>query len=109
MRLVPGTVVDTPEGPRLLPPDIKGDGIDLDYVVQGFDIDQIEARLILGGKWDGNGASDDILDGIGGSQIGGKFSFKKMSEYTGCGNHFYNFRNASLYTKFLIQYLLSMT
>ena len=66
MRLVPGTVVDTPEGPRLLPPgkaqlffcfvftkknsnnllptDIKGDGIDLDYVVQGFDIDQIEAR-----------------------------------------------------------------
>ena len=82
MRLVPGTVVDTPEGPRLLPPDIKGDGIDLDYVVQGFDIDQIEARLILGGKWDGNGASDDILDGIGGSQIGGKFSFKKMSEYT---------------------------
>ena len=51
-------------------------------LVQGFDIDQIEARLILGGKWDGNGASDDILDGIGGSQIGGKFSFKKMSEYT---------------------------
>ena len=70
MRLVPGTVVDTPEGPRLLPPgkapnlflfcfhekksyyyllspDIKGDGIDLDYVVQGFDIDQIEARYIF--------------------------------------------------------------
>ena len=75
MRLIPGTVVDTPEGPRLLPPgkaliiffvlfsrknnyyhilkfiylsppDIKGDGIDLDYVVQGFDIDQIEARYL---------------------------------------------------------------
>ena len=48
---------------------IKGDGLDLDYIVQGFDIDPMEARLILGGK---NEPSDfsDILDGIGGPSIG---------------------------------------
>lgn len=68
-RLLKGHIVDTPDGPRLLPPDIKGDGVDLDYAVQGFDIDPMEARLILGGK---NDCSDfsDILDGIGGSSIG---------------------------------------
>jgi hypothetical protein len=48
-RFVPGQVVDTPEGPRLLPPDIKGDG-NLEYLVQGFDINQEEARLIAGGS-----------------------------------------------------------
>jgi hypothetical protein len=42
-------VVDTPEGPRLLPPDIKGDG-NMEYLVQGFDINQEEARLIIGGS-----------------------------------------------------------
>ena len=68
-RLLKGHIVDTPEGPRLLPPDIKGDGVDLDYVVQGFDIDPVEARLILGGKND-NSDFSDILDGIGGSSIG---------------------------------------
>jgi hypothetical protein len=70
-RFVPGHVVDTPEGPRLLPPDVKGDSIDLDYVVQGFDINQIEARLILGGKNDTSDVSD-ILGGIGGASIGGE-------------------------------------
>ena len=44
-----GQVIDTPEGPRLLPPDIKGDG-NLEYLVQGFDINQEEARLIAGGS-----------------------------------------------------------
>ena len=72
-------MVDTPEGPRLLPPDIKGDGVDLDYVVQGFDVDPIEARLILGGKWDGCTDSSDVLDGIGGASIGSE-ALKALAE-----------------------------
>ena len=48
-RFVPGQVVDTPDGPRLLPPDVKGDG-NLEYLVQGFDINQEEAMLIVGGS-----------------------------------------------------------
>lgn len=75
-RLLKGQIVDTPDGPRLLPPDIKGEGVEL--VIQGFDIDPMEARLILGGK---NDASDfsDILDGIGGSSIGAE-ALKALAE-----------------------------
>ena len=62
-RLLKGHVVDTEDGPRLLPPDIKGsEGKDLSYIVQGFDIDQMEARLILGGHNEDEDVSD-ILDG----------------------------------------------
>ena len=75
-RLLKGHIVDTPEGPRLLPPDIKGDGVDL--VIQGFDIDPMEARLILGGKNDTSDFSD-ILDGIGGSSIGAE-ALKALAE-----------------------------
>ncbi len=93
-RFVPGQVVETPEGPRLLPPgkkifegllslitklmsyvfvlDIKGDG-NLEYLVQGFDINQEEARLILGGC-ESLIAGDltDFLGGIGDAAIGGE-------------------------------------
>ena len=67
-RFVPGQVVETEEGPRLLPPDLKGDG-DLEYCVQGFDINQEESRLILGSS---PTAADvpDMLGGIGDAMIG---------------------------------------
>ena len=78
-RLLKGHVVDTEEGPRLLPPDIKGsDGKDLSYIVQGFDIDQMEARLILGGHNEDEDVSD-ILDGIGGASIGAE-ALKALAE-----------------------------
>ena len=47
-KFVPGQVIDTPEGPRLLPPDL--DGAAGEFSVQGFDINQEEARLILGAQ-----------------------------------------------------------
>ena len=76
-KLLKGQIVDTPDGPRLMPPDIKGDGV-TDLVIQGFDIDPMEARLILGGK---NTEEDfsDILDGIGGSSIGAE-ALKALAE-----------------------------
>ena len=46
-RFVPGQLVDTADGPRLLPPDVKGTG-DIDFCVQGFDINQEEQQLLLG-------------------------------------------------------------
>ena len=58
------------------PPDIKGEGVEL--VIQGFDIDPMEARLILGGKNDSSDFSD-ILDGIGGSSIGAE-ALKALAE-----------------------------
>ena len=57
-------------------PDIKGEGVEL--VIQGFDIDPMEARLILGGKNDSSDFSD-ILDGIGGSSIGAE-ALKALAE-----------------------------
>ena len=67
-KFVPGQVVETEEGLRLLPPDIRGDG-DLEYCVQGFDINQEETRLILGSS---PSCSDvnDLLGGIGDAIIG---------------------------------------
>lgn len=80
-RLLKGHVVDTEDGPRLLPPDIKGDdGMDLNYIVQGFDIDQMEARLILGGNNDEDSSEfSDVLDGIGGASIGAE-ALKALAE-----------------------------
>ena len=67
-KFIPGQVVETEEGPRLLPPDIRGDG-DLEYCVQGFDINQEETRLILGSSPSCSDVSD-LLGGIGDAVIG---------------------------------------
>ena len=70
---------DIARSPQLIlcfTPDIKGEGVEL--VIQGFDIDPMEARLILGGKNDSSDFSD-ILDGIGGSSIGAE-ALKALAE-----------------------------
>ena len=77
-RLLKGHVVDTEDGPRLLPPDTKGDA-DGQFIVQGFDIDQMEARLILGGNNDEASDFSDVLDGIGGASIGAE-ALKALAE-----------------------------
>ena len=69
-KFVPGQVVDTPEGPRLLPPDIKGDG-DIEFCVQGFDINQEEMQLLLGSSTEPVNFSD-ILSGAGGPNVAGE-------------------------------------
>jgi len=69
-KFVPGQVIDTPEGPRLLPPDIKGDG-DIEFCVQGFDINQEEMQLLLGSSTEPVNFSD-ILSGAGGSNVAGE-------------------------------------
>ena len=68
-RFVPGQLVDTPEGPRLLPPDIKGDG-DIEFCVQGFDINQEEMKLLAGSS--SPASMSDILSGAGGTAIAGE-------------------------------------
>ena len=42
-KFVKGEVIDTPEGPRLLPPNVDGD---MEFCVQGFDINQEEQKLL---------------------------------------------------------------
>ena len=69
-KFVPGQVVDTPEGPRLLPPDIKGDG-DMEFCVQGFDINQEEMQLLCGSST-APVNMEDILGGAGGSTVAGE-------------------------------------
>ena len=69
-RFVPGQVVDTPEGPRLLPPNIKADG-DVEFCVQGFDLNQEEMKLLLGSSTTPVNMSD-ILSGAGGSSVAGE-------------------------------------
>ena len=73
-RFVPGQVVDTPEGPRLLPPNIKADG-DVEFCVQGFDLNQEEMKLLLGSSTIPINMSS-ILSGAGGSFVLGKADFK---------------------------------
>ena len=69
-KFVPGQVIDTPEGPRLLPPNIKGDG-DMEFCVQGFDINQEEMKLLTGSNNSPVNMSD-ILSGAGGSCVAGE-------------------------------------
>ena len=64
-KFVHGEVIDTPEGPRVLPPDVRGDG-NLEYCVQGFDINIEEARLLLG-RSKSSGDVNDVLGGGGGA------------------------------------------
>ena len=69
-KFVPGQVVDTPEGLRLMPPDIKGEG-DIEFCVQGFDINQEEMQLLCGSST-GPVNMEDILSGAGGSSVAGE-------------------------------------
>ena len=69
-KFVPGQVIDTPEGPRLMPPDIKGDG-DVEFCVQGFDINQEEMQLLCGSST-APVNMEDILSGAGGSSVAGE-------------------------------------
>ena len=62
-------MVDTPEGPRLLPPNMT-DG-DMEFCVQGFDINQEEMKLLLGSSSAPVNMSD-ILSGAGGSCVAGE-------------------------------------
>ncbi|CAB4061505.1 unnamed protein product [Lepeophtheirus salmonis] len=67
-KFLPGQIIETEEGPRLLPPDLFGN---LEFLVQGFDINSEEARLLLGRS----SSSDDmsnLLGGIGGATVSGE-------------------------------------
>ncbi len=71
-----GEVVQTPDGPRLLPPDVH-DG--QQFCVQGFDINVEEARLLLGrsasdatacnGANFGGADEEALLGGVGGAIV----------------------------------------
>ena len=67
-KFLRGEVVDTPEGPRLLPSDLKGDG-QLEMCVQGFDINNDEARLFLGKSKSISDVNDALLGGVGGAVV----------------------------------------
>ena len=44
-KFLRGDVIETEDGPRLLPPDLKGDG-QMQMCVQGFDISMEEVSMI---------------------------------------------------------------
>ena len=67
-KFVKGEVIDTAEGPRLLPPNIAGD---LEFCVQGFDINQEEQKLLMGSSSSPVNMSD-ILSGAGGNNVAGE-------------------------------------
>lgn len=66
-KFIHGEVIETPDGPRVLPPDVRGDG-NMDYCVQGFDINMEEVRLLLG-KSNSSGDVTDLLGGVGGAVV----------------------------------------
>ena len=67
-KFVKGEVIDTAEGPRLLPPNIAGD---LEFCVQGFDINQEEQKLLMGSSSSPVNMTD-ILSGAGGNNVAGE-------------------------------------
>ena len=67
-KFVKGEVIDTAEGPRLLPPNIAGD---MEFCVQGFDINQEEQKLLMGSS-DSPVNMSDILSGAGGNNVAGE-------------------------------------
>ena len=85
-KLLRGEVIDTPDGPRLLPPEaVQGDKeqvktnifsyalywqncFQMEYCVQGFDINLEEARLLLG-KSKSSTDLHDLLGGVGGAVV----------------------------------------
>ena len=67
-KFVKGEVIDTPEGPRLLPPNVDGD---MEFCVQGFDINQEEQKLLMGSS-SSPVNMNDILGGAGGNNVAGE-------------------------------------